>query len=116
RARSPAPEWWDDLGDGHAPGPRALSPAALREGADPVWHAGVRRAERPRSRATPDRGRMYLRRSGDDGRRPDDLMPASLRIDGLDEELDALTALPTNLRDHAGALVQAAADEAETTI
>jgi len=43
-------------------------------------------------------------------------MPATLRIDGLDAELDALTALPTTLRDQAAPLVRSAADEAEATI
>jgi Bacteriophage HK97-gp10, putative tail-component len=43
-------------------------------------------------------------------------MPATLRIDGLDDELDALTALPTTLRDQAAPLVRATADQAEATI
>jgi len=43
-------------------------------------------------------------------------MPLALRIDGLDDELDALTALPTTLRDQAAPLVRTAADQAEATI
>ena len=42
-------------------------------------------------------------------------MPASLRID-MDEELAALTALPTTLRDEGRPIVSAAADAAETAI
>ena len=43
-------------------------------------------------------------------------MPVSLRIDGLDEELAELTALPTTLRDNARPTVSSAADQAEAAI
>jgi hypothetical protein len=43
-------------------------------------------------------------------------MPATLRIDFLDEALDALAALPVTLRDHAISIVRESADAAEATI